>query len=137
MKFAHMADLHIGGWSDPKMKEVNMETFRRAIARCIQEKVDFILFAGDVFNTAIPQIDLIKETTAILKEVKDFAIPVYVIPGSHDFSPSGKTMLEVLEKAGLIVNVVKPMNDTLQFTVDIRTHAKITGLLGRKGGLDR
>ncbi len=132
-----MADLHIGGWADPKMKEVNMETFRRAIAICMEEHVDFILFAGDVFNTAIPQIDLIKEATAILRTLKEACIPVYVIPGSHDFSPSGKTMLDVLENAGLLINVMRFADGDLQFTINQKTGAKITGLLGRKGGLDR
>lgn len=137
MKYAHMADLHIGGWQEDTLREVNMESFRKAIEICISEKVDFILFAGDIFNTSIPQIDLIKETTAILKKLKDYGIPVYCIPGSHDFSPSGKTMLEVLEKAGLLVSVFKFKDNRLLFTADPKTGVKITGILGRKSGLEK
>lgn len=137
MKFAHMSDLHIGGWQEETLREINMESFRKAIEICINEKVDFILFCGDIFNTSIPQIDLIKETTAILKKLKDNWIPVYVIAGSHDFSPSGKTMLDVLEKAGLLINVYKVKENRLQFTVDQKTGVKITGILGRRAGLEK
>ncbi|MBU2590136.1 MAG: exonuclease SbcCD subunit D [Nanoarchaeota archaeon] len=135
MKFAHIADCHIGGWSDPKMKELSLKAFDKAMKYCVEHSMDFVLIAGDLFNTALPQIDLIKETVGIMKRVKDAGIKIYVIPGSHDFSPSGKTMLDVLEKAGLCENVVKIEDNKLLFTQvgDI----KITGMLGKKGGLEK
>src|SRR3989338_2990049 len=51
-------------------------------------------------------------------------------------------MLDVLEHAGLFINVVKGTVTTenklqLRFTIDPKTGAKITGLLGRKGSLER
>ena len=137
MRFAHIADCHIGGWQDSRMKELTIAAFRRAIDECIARKVDFLLIAGDLFNTALPQIDLIKEVAGELKRIKDAEIAVYIIAGSHDFSPSRKTMLDVLEKAGLCVNVMKVENEALQFTVDPKTNAKITGILGRSGGLEK
>src|SRR3989344_920788 len=86
MKYAHLADLHLGSWRDLK-------------------------------------------------------IPLYVIAGSHDFSPSGKTMIEVLEKAGLLKNVCKgKINEKkelqLEFTED-QSGIKITGVIGRRGLLDK
>ena len=81
---------------------------------------------------------MLKSATVKLKELKDKGIPVYLIAGSHDFSPSGKTMLDVLEQAGLFVNVAKGFDVDgklkLNFTVDSKTGVKITGLLGKKGG---
>jgi len=66
---------------------------------------------------------------------------VYVVPGSHDFSPSGKTMLDVIENAGLIVNVCKGKVEgdrlKLSFAADDKTGAKITGVLGKKGMLEK
>jgi len=67
----------------------------------LKKKVDFILIAGDLFNTSLPGIDKLKLAVQKLKQLKDNNIPVYIIAGSHDFSPSGKTMLDVLENAGL------------------------------------
>lgn len=136
MKFAHMADCHIGGWPDPKLKELGIKAFKKAIDICIGEHVGFILISGDLFNTALPQIELIRDVAKALNKVREHDISVYVIPGSHDFSPSGKTMLEVLEKAGLCENVYKIDNNKLSFTID-KTNVKITGMLGRRGGLEK
>jgi DNA repair protein SbcD/Mre11 len=141
MKFSHIADCHIGGWRDPKLKELNTLAFFRAIEISIKENVDFVLIAGDLFNTALPGIDKLKDVVKKFKELHVKNIPVYLIPGSHDFSPSGKTMLDVLEEAGLCVNVVKgeTINGKLKlkFTIDKKTGAKITGMLGRRGMLER
>ncbi|MBU0615216.1 MAG: DNA repair exonuclease [Nanoarchaeota archaeon] len=141
MKFAHLADCHIGSWRDPKLKDISTRAFVKAVDLCTGEKVDFILIAGDLFNTSLPGIEFIKAVTKKLKEVKDLGIRVYVIAGSHDFSPSGKTMLDVLEHADLFVNVAKGEaidgRLKLNFTVDEKTGAKITGLLGKRGGLEK
>ncbi len=140
-RFAHLADIHIGGWRDPKMKDLSTQAFIAAVDHIIKEKLDFVLLSGDIFNTALPAIDKVKEVTKELREVKEAGIPVYFIAGSHDFSPSGKTMLDVLEHAGLCRNVVRGevVDDHLRlsFTIDPKTGAKITGMLGKKGMLDR
>ena len=107
MKFAHMADCHIGSWRDPKLKDISTEAFIKAVDKCILEKVEFILIAGDLFNTSLPRLDNLKTVVTQFRILKNKNIPVYIVPGSHDYSPSGKTMLDVLEEAGLFVNVVK------------------------------
>lgn len=141
-KYAHLADLHLGSWREEKMRELSTTAFLTAMDTCIIGKVDFILFAGDIFNTSLPSIDTLKTVTRKLKELKEVGIPVYIIAGSHDFSPSGKTMIEVLENAGLLNNVCKGQVQEdgqlrLRFTIDPKTGAKITGILGRKGQLDK
>ncbi|MCH8033497.1 MAG: metallophosphoesterase [Bacteroidetes bacterium] len=131
MKYAHLADLHLGSWRDQKMRDLSTKVFLTAIDNCVKERVDFILFAGDIFNTSLPSIDTLKIVTKKLKELHDNNIPLYVIAGSHDFSPSGKTMIDVLENAGLLQNVCKgtihPDTKQLQlkFTTDAKTNAKI------------
>lgn len=141
MKFAHLADCHIGSWRDPKLRDAALNAFEKTVDICIEKEVDFILIAGDLFNTSLPAIDQLKRTVSKLKRLKDSNIPVYVVPGSHDFSPSGKTILDVLEKAGLLINVVKgSIEDNklkLKFTTDLKTGAKITGMLGKKGALEK
>ncbi|MCK4522256.1 MAG: metallophosphoesterase, partial [Nanoarchaeota archaeon] len=99
MKFAHLADCHIGSWRDPKLRDVNTKAFIKAVDICIEKNVDFILISGDLFNTSLPAIDNLKQAVIKLKELKDKNISVYIIAGSHDFSPSGKTILDVLEHA--------------------------------------
>lgn len=143
MKYAHLADSHLGAWRDQKMRDLSTEAFLAAVDECLRQEVDFILFAGDLFNTSLPALDILKTVTTKLKELKDKNVPFYAIAGSHDFSPSGKTMIDVLEKAGLLINVCKgTVNEEtrqlhLNFTIDKKTGAKLTGLLGRKGQLDK
>ncbi len=141
MKYAHFSDVHIGSWRDPKMRDLSTIAFQKAVDFCIEQKVDFILLAGDLFNTSMPTIDHLKSVVIKLKELKIKNIPVYAIAGSHDFSPSGKTMLDVLEKAGLLYNVVKGIVENeklkLSFTIDVNTGAKITGMIGKKGMLEK
>lgn len=142
MKFSHIADVHIGSWRDPKMKILSTLAFIKAIDESIKEEVDFVLIAGDLFNTAIPGIDEIKTAIKKLKELNKKGIPVYYIAGSHDYSPSGKTMLDVIEEAGLGTDCMRGTVDSegklvLKFTKDEKTGAKITGVIGRRGMLER
>ncbi len=141
MKFAHLADVHLGGHRDPKLRELNTRSFAAVIDRCISEKVDFVLVAGDLFNTSSPSMDSLAACFQKFKELKEHGICVYLIPGSHDFSPSGKTMITLLELAGLAVNVSKWEVENgklrLKFTVDKKTGAKLTGIYGKKGGLEK
>jgi exonuclease SbcD len=141
MKFAHLADCHLGAWREPKLKEVNARAFVKAVDICLDENVDFVLIAGDLFDTSLPSLDSLKLAVAKLKQLRDRDISVYIVPGSHDYSPSGKTFLDVLEDVGLLVNVAKARETegrlTLHFTKDRRTNAFITGLPGRKGTLEK
>jgi DNA repair exonuclease SbcCD nuclease subunit len=82
MKFAHMADCHLGGWRDDKLTELGQKSFEKAIDICIEKKVDFVIIAGDLFNTAIPPIDSTKHCVNHLKRLQNENIPVYCIAGS-------------------------------------------------------
>jgi|SRR3989344_4484311 len=136
MKFAHIADCHIGGWREEELRKLGIEALKKAADICIKENVAFLLISGDLFNTSMPQIDSLKEVAEIFTLLKDNDINIYIIPGSHDYSPSGKTMLDVLERAGLVHNVMKFEDGKLQFTQD-KTGVKITGLYGRRNSLER
>ena len=107
MKFAHLSDVHIGSWRDPRLRDVSMDLFCKAMNVCVNETVDFILISGDLFNTSMPSIDHLRAVVEVLKGVNGKGIPVYYIAGSHDFSASGKTMLDVLQAAGLAINIAR------------------------------
>ena len=143
MKFAHIADVHLGAWREPKLQELNLETFRKAIAICIDEKVGFVIIAGDLFDVAMPSVEILKEAVSELKRLKDSSIVCIVIAGSHDFSISGKTFLDVIEKAGLCRNISKFSERDLG-NGDILTMLEVceenncifAGIPGKKGGLE-
>jgi DNA repair exonuclease SbcCD nuclease subunit len=106
VKFAHTADVHLGGWKQQPLQDLNLQSFKKAVEIWINEKVDFVLIAGDLFDSAFPPIDVLKETFSEFKKLKDAGIPCFLVAGSHDYSVSGKTFLDVLERAGFCKNVV-------------------------------
>ncbi len=71
MKFAHLSDCHIGGWHESNLRAINLKSFQKAIDTCIEEHVGFVLIAGDLFDTALPSIDILKETALILNKLKE------------------------------------------------------------------
>jgi DNA repair exonuclease SbcCD nuclease subunit len=50
MKFAHLADCHLGGWRYPELQQLNFDSFKTALEICKKEKVEFVLIAGDLFG---------------------------------------------------------------------------------------
>ena len=142
-KFAHIADSHIGGWRDLRIRELTNLAFERAVDTCLNEGVDFVIIAGDLFNTALPGIDSMNLVTKKLFELKNAGVRVYAVPGSHDYSPSGKTFLSTLEKAGLLVNLARAeFNEetqklVLKPTVDEETGTILFGMIGRRNSLEK
>lgn len=141
-KFAHMSDCHIGAWRDPVLKDLNIRAFEIAIDRCMEEQVDFIIIAGDFFDGNVPDLESVKRATEKLRQVKDTGIRTYVIYGSHDFSATRVSMINILESAGLFKKVMDPQiisDDKITLTVfsDEKTGAKITGISGRILSLDK
>jgi exonuclease SbcD len=138
VKFTHMADAHLGGWKQQPMQELNFESFQRVIDASIEEKVDFVLIAGDLFDTAYPPIEILKRTFAEFRKLKEAKIPCFIIAGSHDYSVSGKTFLDVLEKAGFCKNVtdVEEKDDQLILNPTIYGGVAIYGYPGKRSGLE-
>lgn len=138
VKFAHIADSHLGSWKHPEIQDLNFQSFKMAIDACIREKVEFALIAGDLFDTAFPGIEILKGTFGELKRLKESGIPCFIIAGSHDYSVSGKTFLDVLEKAGFCKNVedVEERNGFLHLTPTLFKGFAIYGYPGRKSGLE-
>ena len=75
VKFAHIADSHLGGWRQPELQDLNTQSFKKAIDTCIEEKVEFILFTGDLFDSAFPPIEILKDTFGEFKKIKEANIP--------------------------------------------------------------
>ena len=139
-KFAHITDCHLGAWRNPKLKEINLKAFERAITICIEEKVDFIAITGDFFDVNVPELDHVKKAVEIMRQARGCGIEIYMIYGSHDFTASTVSIVDILHSAGLFIKPVEfeQIRDKirLKFIQDQKTVFKITGLSGRKSGLD-
>ena len=138
MKFAHLGDCHLGGWREPELKELNFKSFQYALSECAKERVDFILIAGDLFDSSYPPIDILKETFGEFKKLKEANIPVFLIAGSHDYSAAGKTFLDVLEKAGFCKNVSRfeERNGKIILQPTIYKNCAIYGYPGKKTSME-
>jgi len=143
MKFAHLGDCHLGSWKQPELQELNFICFKQAIDTCIEQRVGFILIAGDLFDSAYPPIEILKRTFAEFKRIYDAGIKCYMIAGSHDYSVSGKTFLDVLEKAGFCEickykEILDENNEKQKIILHPIKHEtfEIYGYPGKKSGLE-
>jgi len=142
VRFAHVSDVHLGGWKQPQMQELNFQSFKKAIDICINSNLKFVLIAGDLFDSAYPSIEVLKEAFSEFKKLKDARLPCFIIAGSHDYSVSGKTFLDVLEKAGFCKNVadfeILPSEKEKKILLNptIYENVAIYGYPGKKSGLE-
>ncbi len=138
VRFAHISDVHLGGWKQQPLQDLNLLSFKKAIDNCIEAQVDFILIVGDLFDSAYPSIEILKETFAEFRRLKEAKIPCFIIAGSHDYSVSGKTFLDVLERAGFCRNVTnfEEKDGKLLLNPIIYQGVAIYGYPGKKSGLE-
>ncbi len=142
MRFAHLSDIHLGFQKHEALQKIEQDVFEKTLDECILRKVDFILIPGDLFHVNIPEMRVQKFAFAKFRQVYDAGIPVYVVYGSHDFSPVSNSVIDLLAEVGYIIKVTKATShedDTisLEFLVDEKTDVKIAGLSGLKVGKDR
>lgn len=112
MKFAHLADTHLGyrqfGLMD-REKDF-YEVFEKIIDRIIEEDVDFVIHSGDLFETARPSPNALLAFQKGLLKLKGAGIPMYAIAGNHDSTlRKGAIPPQVIfKKFGL--KVISPIN---------------------------
>jgi exonuclease SbcD len=143
IKFAHISDCHLGGWRKDTLNRIGCQAFSQMIEKILEEEIDFVIISGDLYDVSNPKVEIVDFATRELKKLYDKGIPVYGIMGSHDFSPSGKSMLRPLISADFFRNVSIPIwtNDKnhplrLELFEDKKTKIKLTGMRARKKGLE-
>lgn len=143
VKFAHVSDCHLGAWRKDSLNEIGFQAFIQMVDKIIEEEVDFLIIAGDLYDVSNPAVKVVDLATQQLKRLKDAEIPVYGIMGSHDFSPSEKTMILPLISAGLFINISIPnyIDDPdyplrLEFIKDKKTNIKLCGMRARRKSLE-
>jgi DNA repair exonuclease SbcCD nuclease subunit len=120
VRFAHISDVHLGGWKQQPLQDLNFQSFKK------------------IFDSAYPSIEILKQTFAEFRKLKEAKIQCFIIAGSHDYSVSGKTFLDVLEKAGFCKNVTdfEEKDDYIILNQVIHKGVAIYGYPGKKSGLE-
>lgn len=104
MKILHTADLHIG----KKIFELSMIEDQKYILEqiyniAINEQVDVLVIAGDVYDRAVPPTEAVSLLDDFLTKCIGSDIPVIMISGNHD-SPERVSFADrILEKKGLYI----------------------------------
>lgn len=97
LKILHSADWHLDtpftAFPEPQRSFLRRELRRipGKIAEIVQgEEVELVLLAGDLFDgpASRESIDLLKHT------LREFAVPVFISPGNHDYCTPGSPWLE-------------------------------------------
>jgi exonuclease SbcD len=85
---SHISDIHLGyaQFNLQEREEDLYELFEESIDKSIQEHVEAIIFAGDIFHNPKPNGSAIIKLAHELKKLKEKSIPVYFILGEHDIS---------------------------------------------------
>lgn len=155
-RFAHIADVHLGFQRGEALQAVEQRVFESVLQECIDRRVDFVVIPGDLFHVNIPEMRVQKYAFAKFREVHEAGIPVYVVYGSHDFSPVRNSVIDLLAATGYITKVAVQADDDgpgrqpgggdsgdsgddmmrLGFVTDPKTGAKLAGISGLKAGVD-
>ena len=94
IKIIHTADLHLGsGRTAVKNGKAEIEnTFFKIIDLCETQKVDFLLIAGDLFDTPFVSPDLFEKVSSAISKVPETT--VVISPGNHDCACPGSVYLK-------------------------------------------
>ena len=85
MKFAHIADLHIGKRvHDFSMLEDQRYILDQMLGIFEEQRVDGILIAGDVYDKVVPSAEAVQLFDEFITRLAKLKIPVYMISGNHD-----------------------------------------------------
>ena len=81
-----MSDTHLGSRQYMRDDRENdfYEAFREAIGIAIDEKVDFIVHSGDLFDTWSPSNRALSEFKDTALKLREAGIPMFLIMGDHD-----------------------------------------------------
>ncbi|HEV2193675.1 MAG TPA: exonuclease SbcCD subunit D [Nitrosopumilaceae archaeon] len=88
MIFSHISDTHLGfvQYHSEEREEDVYSVFNQAIDTSINDHVDFVIFAGDIFHVPTPSGKAILVLANALKRLKQNNIDSFFILGEHDIS---------------------------------------------------
>lgn len=118
LTFLHAADLHLGAsfrglralsetWAKRLLSAIP-EAYDRVVDTAIRRKVDFVVFAGDIFDTArASYADYLRFFEGV-KRLGRHGIPVYLCTGNHDPFTSWQNGFASLPENATMFSAARP-----------------------------
>lgn len=104
MKFLHTSDLHIGKkLFDVSLLEEQQNALRQIRDLAVEEQVDAVLIAGDIYDRAVPPTDAVELLDEFLTDLVECKIPVILITGNHDCGERVAFADRILERQGIYI----------------------------------
>ena len=107
MKFAHIADLHIGKRvHDFSMLEDQRYILEEMLRIFDEEKVDGVLIAGDVYDKTVPSAEAVQVFDDFITKLAKMEMPIYMISGNHDSAERLAFGAQLFENNGVYISPV-------------------------------
>ena len=118
LTFLHAADLHLGApfrglralsktWAQ-RLVSALPEAYDRVIDAALSHNVDFVVFAGDIFDNSHPSYGDYRHFFTGVERLREAGIPVYLCTGNHDPYTSWQNDLFALPDNAVMLPASKP-----------------------------
>ncbi|MGC8954740.1 MAG: metallophosphoesterase family protein [Fervidobacterium sp.] len=112
MKLLHTSDWHlgkrpiggIGEYSDKRYNDY-FEASEYIVDKAIEENVDLVVIAGDLFDSNRIDPDILDRTEQILRKLKNNEIGVVAVAGNHDNVYEKDSWIDYLSREDLLINL--------------------------------
>lgn len=102
VRLLHTADWHLGRrLRDFPLLAEQAAVVDQVVAVAVEQAVDAVVVAGDVFDNAVPSIEALQVWSSALDRLVSADVQVFVIPGNHDQADRLAHLGGVLSRAGV------------------------------------
>src|SRR6056297_996132 len=98
----HTGDTHLGyrQYHSPERREDFLRAFEQVVTDAIEENVDAVVHAGDLFHDRRPDLNALHGTISILRRLREADVPFLAVVGNHE-GTRGRQWLDLFEMLGL------------------------------------
>lgn len=128
----HTADTHLGyrQYHSPERRADYLRAFEATVDDAIEQRVDAVVHAGDLFHDRRPGLPDLQGTIAALRRLADEEIPFLAVVGNHETKRDGQ-WLDLFEELGLATRLGSApvtINDVAFYGLDFVPPSQRDGL---------
>lgn len=100
----HTSDIHLGvdRYVKSPLWGAYIDVFMEIGNRVLESGSRYFVISGDMFNGTTVGFDVLINAIRVLRDLREKGVRVIVVPGNHDNSPTGRSVLNILAESGLI-----------------------------------